>query len=101
MFNFVVHFFSKSMISSSVPIQVASFAGEKQAITNYCKFLEYAYKSAVYEGLAAGVGIGVVVFVVFGSYSMAVYIGAKFILTKGYTGGKVMNILVAVLTSSM
>ncbi|KAK9987273.1 hypothetical protein SO802_032224 [Lithocarpus litseifolius] len=80
---------------------VASFAGEKQAITNYCKFLEYAYKSAVYEGLAAGVGIGVVVLVVFGSYGMAVYIGAKFILTKGYTGGKVMNILVAVLTSSM
>ncbi|XP_065637436.1 ABC transporter B family member 4-like isoform X2 [Quercus suber] len=80
---------------------VASFAGEKQAITNYCKFLEYAYKSAVYEGLAAGVGIGVVVLVVFGSYGMAVYIGAKFIMTKGYTGGKVMNILVAVLTSSM
>ncbi|XP_030947833.1 ABC transporter B family member 11-like isoform X16 [Quercus lobata] len=79
---------------------VASFAGEKQAITNYCKFLEYAYKSAVYEGLAAGVGIGVVLLVAFGSYGMAVYIGAKFILTKGYTGGKVMNILLAVLTSS-
>ncbi|XP_059438553.1 ABC transporter B family member 21-like [Corylus avellana] len=80
---------------------VASFTGEKQAITSYSKFLVHAYKSGVHEGLAAGVGIGTVLFVVFSTYSLAVYFGAKLILQKGYNGGQVINVIVAVLTASM
>jgi ATP-binding cassette subfamily B (MDR/TAP) protein 1 len=40
-------------------------------------------------------------FVVFSTYSLAVYFGAKLILEKGYNGGQVMNVIVAVLTASM
>ncbi|XP_011005954.1 PREDICTED: ABC transporter B family member 4-like [Populus euphratica] len=80
---------------------VASFTGEKQAISNYKKFLVTAYNSGVQEGLAAGVGLGIVMLVVFCSYALAVWFGGRMILEKGYTGGDVINVIVAVLTGSM
>ena len=54
-----------------------------------------------HEGVASGIGIGIVLLVVFGSYAMAVWFGAKMILKKGYNGGDVINIIVAMLTGSM
>ncbi|XP_075641814.1 ABC transporter B family member 21-like [Castanea sativa] len=82
---------------------VASFTGEKQAITNYKKFLVDAYKSGVHEGLAAGIGFGTVMLVVFCTYSLAVYYGTKLTLKEKntYSGGQVMNVIIAVLTASM
>ncbi|KAA3462385.1 ABC transporter B family member 4-like [Gossypium australe] len=80
---------------------VASFTGEKQAISNYNKFLATAYKSGVHEGTAAGLGLGVVLLIIFCSYSLAVWFGGKMILEKGYTGGVVVNVIIAVLTGSM
>ncbi|XP_059435947.1 ABC transporter B family member 21-like [Corylus avellana] len=80
---------------------VASFTGEKQAITKYNKFLVKAYKSGVHEGLATGFGLGTLMLVVFLSYSLAIWFGAKMILDKGYNGGDVLNVIVAVLTGSM
>ncbi|KAJ4727918.1 ABC transporter B family protein [Melia azedarach] len=80
---------------------VASFTGEKQAISNYNKFLVTAYKSGVQEGLAAGLGLGVVMLIIFCSYALSVWYGGKLILEKGYTGGKVVNVMVAVLTGSL
>ncbi|KAJ9187945.1 hypothetical protein P3X46_003353 [Hevea brasiliensis] len=80
---------------------VASFTGEKRAISVYNKYLQIAYKSGAHEGFASGVGIGIVMLVVFSSYAMAVWFGAKMILEKGYSGGQVINVIVAVLTGSM
>ncbi|KAL5561100.1 hypothetical protein UlMin_030847 [Ulmus minor] len=80
---------------------VASFTGEKQAITNYEKFLDSAYKSGVFEGTAAGLGLGLVMLVVFCTYALAVWFGSKMIREKGYNGGEVLNVIVAVLTGSM
>ncbi|XWS76724.1 hypothetical protein CRYUN_Cryun01aG0202400 [Craigia yunnanensis] len=80
---------------------VASFTGEKQAISNYNKFLVIAYKSGVYEGAAAGLGLGIVMLIVFCSYALAVWFGGRMILERGYTGGQVFNVIVAVLTGSM
>jgi ATP-binding cassette subfamily B (MDR/TAP) protein 1 len=51
--------------------------------------------------LAAGVGLGIVMLVVFCSYALAVWFGGRMILEKGYTGGDVINVIVAVLTGSM
>ncbi len=39
--------------------------------------------------------------VVFCTYSLAVYFGTKLTLEKGYSGGQVMNVIIAVLTASM
>ncbi|KAB1228138.1 ABC transporter B family member 11 [Morella rubra] len=80
---------------------VASFTGEKLAIANYSKFLVKAYNSGVHEGLASGFGLGIVMLVVFCSYALAIWFGGKMILEKGYTGGEVLNVIIAVLTGSM
>lgn len=80
---------------------VASFTGEKQAMSDYKKFLVIAYNSGVQEGLAAGTGLGVVMLIVFCSYALAVWYGGKLILEEGYSGGQVVNVMVAVLTGSL
>lgn len=82
-------------------VQVASYTGEKQAISDYNKFLVTAYKSGAYEGFAAGMGLGVVMAIIFFSYGLAIWYGGKLILDKGYTGGQVLNVIIAVLTGSM
>ncbi|KAJ4892497.1 ABC transporter B family member 4 [Raphanus sativus] len=80
---------------------VASFTGEKQAISNYNKHLVTAYKAGVMEGGSTGLGLGTLFLVVFCSYALAVWYGGKLILDKGYTGGQVLNIIISVLTGSM
>ncbi|MBA0763440.1 hypothetical protein Gotri_012880 [Gossypium trilobum] len=80
---------------------VASFTGEKQAISNYNKFLGAAYTSGVHEGFAAGLGLGVLFLVIFCSYSLAIWFGARLVLDRGYSGGDVINVIFAVLTGSM
>ncbi|GJN05501.1 hypothetical protein PR202_ga23131 [Eleusine coracana subsp. coracana] len=80
---------------------VASFTGEKRAVDKYNKSLKSAYKSGVREGLAAGLGMGTVMVLLFCGYSLGIWYGAKLILEKGYTGAKVMNVIFAVLTGSL
>ncbi|KAJ4846856.1 ABC transporter B member 11 [Turnera subulata] len=80
---------------------VASFTGERRAISMYNNFLAAAYKSGVREGLVSGLGRGMVGLIVYFSYSLAVWFGAKMILEKGYTGGQVINVIVAVVIGSV
>lgn len=85
----------------AIPLQVASFTGEKLAIARYNKSLTKAYKSGVQEGLATGFGFGVVTFIMLCTYALALWFGAKMVLEKGYSGGAVLNIVFAVLTGSL
>ncbi|KAI3819179.1 hypothetical protein L1987_13004 [Smallanthus sonchifolius] len=80
---------------------VASFTGEKKAVTDYNKTLLDAYKSSVHEGLVAGLGLGTMTLLMFCSYAVALWYGAKMILERGYTGGDVLTIVFAVMTGSM
>ncbi|KAK7397026.1 hypothetical protein VNO78_18191 [Psophocarpus tetragonolobus] len=80
---------------------VASFTGEKQAVSSYKKFIADAYKAGVHEGFVGGMGLGIVMLVIFCGYALAVWFGAKMIIEKGYTGGEVVNVFVAVLNASM
>ncbi|CAL0320897.1 unnamed protein product [Lupinus luteus] len=80
---------------------VASFTGEKQAVSSYNKFLVDAYKSGVHEGSIAGAGLGTVILVVFCGYALAIWFGAKMIMEKGYDGGSVISVITAVLMASM
>ncbi|CAN8253935.1 unnamed protein product [Cochlearia groenlandica] len=80
---------------------VASFTGEKQAISNYNKHLVSAYRAGVFEGASTGLGLGTLNIVIFCTYALAVWYGGKMILEKGYTGGQVLIIIFAVLTGSM
>ncbi|KAJ6400886.1 hypothetical protein OIU84_016333 [Salix udensis] len=80
---------------------VASFTGERQAFSNYKNFLATAYSSGVQEGFTSGLGLGIVMLLVFCSYALAVWFGGKMILEKGYSGGSVLNVIIAVLIGSM
>ncbi|KAL8150337.1 hypothetical protein V2J09_020145 [Rumex salicifolius] len=80
---------------------VVSFTGEKHAVESYNKAIESAYHSSVQEGLATGLGLGSLICVVFGSYALAIWFGAKMIIERGYSGGAVFNVIIAVLTGSM
>ena len=83
------------------PMQVASFTGERLAIAKYNQSLNKAYKTGVQEALASGLGFGLLYFVFICSYGLAVWFGAKMIIEKGYTGGEVITVIVAVLNGSM
>ena len=81
-------------------LQVASFTGEKEAIGKYEKSLGNAYKAGVQEGLVAGICSGIFMMCVFCCYSLAIWFGGRLIVEKGYTGGQVINVMIAVLISS-
>nr|KYP57754.1 ABC transporter B family member 4 [Cajanus cajan] len=79
---------------------VASFTGEKQAIAQYNQYLTKAYRIGVKEGVVSGLGFGSVRFFTYCTYGLTIWFGGKMVLDKGYTGGQVISVLFAVLTSS-
>ncbi|URD76940.1 ABC transporter B family member [Musa troglodytarum] len=79
---------------------VASFTGERQAVKKYEKSLVNAYNASVQESLVSGISLGTVMLFMFSGYSLGIWYGAKLILQKGYTGGKVINVIFAILTGS-
>ncbi|XP_058101247.1 ABC transporter B family member 9-like isoform X2 [Magnolia sinica] len=80
---------------------VASFTGEKRAIMKYNESLKTAYKSNVKQGLATGLGVGAVMLIICSSYGLAVLYGSKLIIEKGYNGGDVITIMIAIMTGGM
>ncbi|KAM3331877.1 hypothetical protein ACQJBY_027641 [Aegilops geniculata] len=80
---------------------VISFNGEKKAVALYNTLTKRAYKATVLEGIATGLGTGGIFSVFFCGYSLAFWYGAKLIINEGYTGGQVVNIVLAMLTGSM
>ncbi|KAM3331868.1 hypothetical protein ACQJBY_027639 [Aegilops geniculata] len=79
---------------------VVSFNGEKKAIEMYNKFIKSAYRTVVEEGLVNGFGMGSVFCILFSSYGLAFWYGGKLIIDKGYTGGKIVTVLFAVLNGA-
>ncbi|CAL9779779.1 unnamed protein product [Musa acuminata subsp. burmannicoides] len=79
---------------------VASFTGEIRAVKKYEKSLVNAYNASVQESLVSGISLGTVMLFMFAGYSLGTWYGAKLILQKGYTGGKVINVIFAILTGS-
>ena len=80
---------------------MASFTGEKRAIDRYNEFLKTSYRSTVQQGIAMGLGIGSLLLIVFCSYALAVWYGARLIIEKGYTGGYIINVIMAIMTGAM
>ncbi|CAO2038517.1 unnamed protein product [Urochloa humidicola] len=80
---------------------VVSFTGEKRAIDRYNEFLKTSYRSTVHQGIAVGLGIGSLLLIIFCSYALAVWYGARLIIEKGYTGGYIINVLMAIMTGAM
>ncbi|KAH6773575.1 P-glycoprotein 9 [Perilla frutescens var. hirtella] len=80
---------------------VQSYTGEKQALEKYDSKLHIAYASTVKQGLASGAGFGAVLFIIFSTYGLAVWYGAKLIINKGYNGGAVVNVIMSIMTGGI
>ncbi|KAF8018912.1 hypothetical protein BT93_H3721 [Corymbia citriodora subsp. variegata] len=80
---------------------VASFTGEKRAIEKYDSKLDVAYKATVKQGFVSGMGLGVVLLIVFCTYGLAVWYGSKLIIEKGYNGGQIINVIMAIMVGGM
>ncbi|KAM7270970.1 hypothetical protein ACFE04_030184 [Oxalis oulophora] len=80
---------------------VASFTGEKQAVEKYNSKLIVAYNASTVMGLASGLGLGTFMVLIFSSYGLAVWYGSKLILTKGYDGGQIINVIIAIMGGGM
>ncbi|KAH7353067.1 hypothetical protein KP509_19G077400 [Ceratopteris richardii] len=80
---------------------VAAFVGEKKSLDAYEEKLKIAYKASIHQGVASGVGFGALMLIMFSSYSLAFWYGAKLILNSGYSGGTVVNVVFAVLMGGM
>ncbi|KAK4489249.1 hypothetical protein RD792_005046 [Penstemon davidsonii] len=80
---------------------VASYTGEKQAIKKYDDRVAIAYAQSVKQGMASGFGIGLLLLIVFSTYGLAVWYGAKLIINEGYKGGDVINVIMCILTGGI
>ncbi|GMP73995.1 hypothetical protein CsSME_00031536 [Camellia sinensis var. sinensis] len=80
---------------------VASFTGEKLAINKYNSKLQIAYAATTQQGLASGIGLGTMLVIIFSTYGLAIWYGSKLIIDKGYNGGVVINVIMAIMTGGM
>ncbi|KAG0543124.1 hypothetical protein BDA96_02G163000 [Sorghum bicolor] len=80
---------------------VVSFNGENQAITRYNTFIRKAYQSSLQEGAVNGLGFGLIMTILFSSYGLAVWYGSKLIVERGYNGGMVISVIMAVIIGAM
>ena len=81
--------------------QVAAFTGERKALEAYKRRLKATYKAFVLQGFSSGLGLGAFMLTFFSTYALAIYYGSKLIVNEGYTGGNILNVLLAILIGSM
>lgn len=84
-----------------IPLQVASFTGEKQAIAQYNRYLTKAYRISVQEGVVSGFGMASFQLFSICTYGLAVWFGGKMVLEKGYSGGQVIGVFWAITTGCL
>jgi ATP-binding cassette subfamily B (MDR/TAP) protein 1 len=81
--------------------QVASFTGEKKAIEKYNSKIKVAYTSTVQQGIVSGLGMGTLLLIIFCTYGLAMWYGSKLVVEKGYNGGTVMTVIIALMTGGL
>jgi len=84
-----------------LPLQVASFTGEKQAIAQYNQYLTKAYRISVQEGVVSGFGLGSFQLFSICTYGLAIWFGGKMVLEKGYTGGQVIGVFWTIMSGCL
>ncbi|XP_071480566.1 ATP-dependent translocase ABCB1-like [Diadema antillarum] len=79
---------------------VIAFGGERKEVNRYEKELQLARDIGVKKGVMSGVGMGLTVFIMFGSYSLAFWYGPKLVADGVITGGDVMIVFFSVMLGS-
>ncbi|KAJ3207855.1 Multidrug resistance protein 1 [Clydaea vesicula] len=76
---------------------VTAFNGQEKELNKYDKCLVKAQGSGIKQGLFHGLNIGIVFFLMFGSYSLAFWYGSTLIVNGVMTGGTVLNVFFAII----
>ncbi|XP_030842345.1 ATP-binding cassette, sub-family B (MDR/TAP), member 4 isoform X3 [Strongylocentrotus purpuratus] len=79
---------------------VIAFGGEQKEVTRYEKELKEARDVGVKKGVTSGVGMGITMFIMFGSYALAFWYGPKLVADGRITGGDVMIVFFSVMIGS-
>eukprot|EP01132_Coremiostelium_polycephalum_P000417 gene417-527_t len=88
---------------------VVTFSGEESEVKRYSFNLQHALKVGMKKGFMNGLGIGLVFFVLFGTYSLSFWYGSKLIADKhwnpvpgrAWMGGDVLTVFFSVIMGAM
>eukprot|EP00898_Chlorokybus_atmophyticus_P008646 jgi/Chlat1/8783/Chrsp90S09249 len=76
---------------------VAAFNGQEQAAAAYSRALSSSFTAAVRQGVAQGVSLGAVFFILYCSYSLSLWYGGQLVAKREINGGDVLSVFFAVL----
>ncbi|XP_072174900.1 ATP-dependent translocase ABCB1-like [Diadema setosum] len=79
---------------------VIAFGGERKEVKRYEKELRVARDVGVKKGVTTGVGMGLTMFIMFGSYALAFWYGPKLVADGVISGGDVMIVFFCVMIGS-
>ncbi|CAH3028476.1 unnamed protein product, partial [Porites evermanni] len=80
---------------------VAAFGGENKEIKRYSSCLGEARDFGVKMGVLMGLGIGFLQIIIYGSYALAFWYGAKLIINQEMNGGDVLIVFFSVVIGAM
>ncbi|XP_064647521.1 ATP-dependent translocase ABCB1-like isoform X2 [Lineus longissimus] len=80
---------------------VVAFGGEKKESDRYNENLTEAKKMGIKKGISVGLGQGVIWFVIFSSFALAFWYGAKMIREARTTAGVILQVFFGVLIGAM
>lgn len=80
---------------------VAAFGGQNREVDRYEKELETALKKNTKKAIVAGFSVGVMVFLIFASYSLAFYYGTTLVLNGEIAGQDVLNVIFSLMIGAM
>ncbi|CAG8462314.1 5329_t:CDS:10 [Acaulospora colombiana] len=76
---------------------VISFGGQDREINRYKAQLEGAYKAGKKKAIVSGIGLGIMMFIMFGSYGLSFWYGSILIVHNEMSGPDVLNVFFAIL----
>ncbi len=76
---------------------VVAFGGEEREIKKYSSNLEEAYKAGKKKAIFNGIGVGAIMLILFFTYSLAFWYGAKLVNDQRMSGGDVLNVFFAII----
>jgi ATP-binding cassette subfamily B (MDR/TAP) protein 1 len=76
---------------------VASFSGEDHEVKRYSSKLDKAMAVGVKRGFLNGLGLGLMMAIIFWTYALAMWYGGELVADGEYTGGKVLTVFFSVL----
>ncbi|PNG99047.1 Multidrug resistance protein 1, partial [Tetrabaena socialis] len=76
---------------------VAAYNREEAAMIQYGKALDEPRKQDVRRAWMGGASFGAIQFVMYGTYAVGLFFGAYRVAAGAYTGGQVLQVLIATL----